>query len=159
LNRPIHQGSPSSSIICQWNMCGKYIAVDYNALCAHLREHLALESPLPTRERVCRWAGCVCAAKTDKSGRCNNQLMGYHPTHVQYIEQHVWDVHFGLRWFCNRCFQADFTTKRSMERHQKQGCSVAPAAPVLPLICAACTFQMQSQAEMDVHARVCTGRP
>jgi hypothetical protein len=147
------------SFTCQWNSCSQPISLDQNILNRHLREHLVTEPIVPGRERVCRWVGCVCAAKTAKSGRCKDQPMGQHPTHVQYVEQHVWDVHVGLRWHCNRCFQADFTTKRSMERHQSQGgCSGPPGTATSPLFCASCKMQVQTQAAMNVHARECMGR-
>jgi hypothetical protein len=143
------------TISCLWGNCGRPIALDYAEMKDHLRAHMAMEYHVKGAERVCRWAGCVCAAKTAVHGRCHGQSSGQHPTHVQSVEQHVWDVHLGLRWPCSKCHQADFTTERSMKRHQVQGCQgVAPSMPI-SLFCAKCKIQLPSQADMNAHAPYC----
>jgi uncharacterized CHY-type Zn-finger protein len=72
----------------------------------------------------------------------------------------VFDSHCGMRYICAECFHADFTSKRSMERH-RASCKGKSALLADVVICAHCQKEWKNQADMNLHAPYCvyTGSP
>jgi hypothetical protein len=77
-------------------------------------EHIREYHHVTDTSQDCTWIGCVCALP---GSRCANRAPG-HVAHVRDLAEHILNSHLGLRYACDLCGQAQWSSPFALSRHR-----------------------------------------
>jgi hypothetical protein len=144
---PFELSQPQAVFICHFAGCNTVHPVNKDILLQHL---LAAHNYQYQRgvQVACLWAGCICAGRAYRVGRCPE---GPHPSHVEDLTEHIWDRHLHFRWVCPTCDRADWADRASLVRHMQ----TKPCPGRAAVRCVKCYQAFASEHLLAVHNAQC----
>jgi hypothetical protein len=158
----------STTVVCQitsseGQICRMPISIEPSNLRMCILSHFSSFHPLLAQaaqgaeevEQTCPWLGCACAPQSQRRDRCAGRE-DVHPAHVTDLAEHIMNSHLDLRYSCDLCGHASWTSKAAVERHRKgrsagRGRALRPCQGRTPARCVSCCRLFESVILLESH--------